>query len=43
MQLASKTGIAEQAATETIDRLTVVADGFTDFAANLPIRKETLV
>ena len=43
LQLASKTGIAERAAVETIDRLVAVVDGFTDFVADLPIRKETLL
>jgi serine/threonine-protein kinase HipA len=42
LELASKTGIAERAATKAIDQITTVAEGFTDFVGDLPIRKETL-
>jgi serine/threonine-protein kinase HipA len=42
LELASKTGIAERAATEVIERIATVADGFTDFVGDLPIRKETV-
>lgn len=43
LQLANKTDIAEQAAVETIDRIAAVAESFTDFVGDLPIRKETLM
>jgi serine/threonine-protein kinase HipA len=43
LQLASKTDIADQTAVETIDRITAVSEGFTDFIGDLPIRKKTLV
>ena len=42
LQLANKTGIAERAAAETIERIAAVAERFTDFVGDLPIRKETL-
>jgi serine/threonine-protein kinase HipA len=42
LQLASKTDISERAAAETIERIAVVAERFTDFVGNLPIRNETL-
>lgn len=42
LQLAQKTDIADKAAADTIDRIVSVADSFTDFVGDLPIRKETL-
>jgi serine/threonine-protein kinase HipA len=42
LQLANKTGIAERAAAEIIERIATVAEGFSDFVGDLPIRTETL-
>lgn len=42
LQLASKTGIAERAAAETIERIATVAERFSDFVGDLPIRTGTL-
>jgi serine/threonine-protein kinase HipA len=42
LQLASKTGVTQRAAVETIERTVTVADGFRDFVDDLPIRTETL-
>jgi len=42
LQLASKTGIAERVATETIERIANVGERFSDFIGDLPIRKKTL-
>ncbi|MBX9878068.1 MAG: type II toxin-antitoxin system HipA family toxin [Candidatus Obscuribacterales bacterium] len=42
LELASKTGVTKEAATEVIERITTVADGFTDFVENLPIRTQTM-
>lgn len=42
LQLARKTDIADKVAADTIDRITSVADGFTNFVGDLPIRKATL-
>jgi serine/threonine-protein kinase HipA len=42
LTLASKTGISERSAAETIERIVMVAEHCTDFACDLPIRKETL-
>jgi serine/threonine-protein kinase HipA len=43
LQLASKTGIAERVAAETIERIANVGERFSDFVGDdLPIRKETL-
>jgi serine/threonine-protein kinase HipA len=42
LQLANKSGIAERAAAEIIERIATVAEGFSDFASALPIRAETL-
>lgn len=42
LQLANQTGIPERAATETIERIATVAERFSDFVGDLPIRTETL-
>jgi len=42
LQLANKTGISEQAATEIVEQITAIARDFTDFADKLPIRKDTV-
>ncbi len=42
LQLANKTGIAQQAAAEIIERVATVAEHLSDFAGDLPIRTETL-
>lgn len=42
LELAKKTGIAERAAGEAIERITTAAASFSDFAGALPIRTETL-
>ncbi len=42
LQLANKTGIAERESAETIERIVAVAEGFTDFVGDLPIRTATL-
>jgi serine/threonine-protein kinase HipA len=42
LNLATKTGIAPKAASESIDRIAGVASQFRSFAKNLPITKATL-
>ncbi len=42
LQLASKADIAERAAAEIIERIATVAERFSDFVGDLPIRTETL-
>jgi serine/threonine-protein kinase HipA len=42
LQLASKTGISERVAAETIERIANAGERFSDFVDDLPIRKETL-
>ncbi len=42
LELASKTGITKEAAMEVIERIITVADGFTDFVGDLPIRTQTV-
>jgi serine/threonine-protein kinase HipA len=42
LELAKKTDISERVAIAAIERITAVAEGFTDFACDLPIRKDTL-
>jgi serine/threonine-protein kinase HipA len=42
LQLANETGIAERTAVQSIDRIATVAEQFTDFVGDLPIRTETL-
>jgi serine/threonine-protein kinase HipA len=41
LELAKKTDIPKQTATQVIERITTVAEGFTEFASDLPIRKKT--
>jgi serine/threonine-protein kinase HipA len=41
-ELARKTDITERLATEVMDRITKVAEGFTDYVGDLPIRKQTV-
>ncbi len=40
LELASKAGIVQRAATEIIERIATVADSFSDFVEDLPVRKE---
>ncbi len=42
LELARKTDISEKAATEVIQQITSIAEGFHSFATDLPIRKETV-
>jgi serine/threonine-protein kinase HipA len=42
LQLANETDIDERIAVQTIDRIATVAEQFTDFVTDLPIRTETL-
>ena len=42
LELANRTGIAERAAARTIERIAAVAEGFSDFVGDIPIRTETL-
>jgi serine/threonine-protein kinase HipA len=42
LELASKTGVSEKSAAETIERIVTVAAHFTDFVSDLPIKTETL-
>lgn len=42
LQLANKTGIAEPAAVQSIERIVSVAENFCDFVGDLPIRAETV-
>lgn len=42
LELASKTGIAERVAAQTIERIALVAERFADFTGDLPIRNKTL-
>lgn len=42
LQLASKTGIAEPSAVQSIERIVSVAEKFSDFASAFPIRSATL-
>lgn len=42
LQLANKTGIAEPAAVRSIERIGSLAENFTDFVGDLPIRAETV-
>ena len=42
LQLANKTGIAEPAAVQSIERIVSVAENFSDFVGDLPIRAETV-
>lgn len=42
LQLANKTGIAEPVAVQSIERIVSVAENFSDFVGDLPIRAETV-
>jgi serine/threonine-protein kinase HipA len=42
LQLANKTGIAEPVAVQSIERIVSVAENFSDFVGDLPIRGETV-
>jgi serine/threonine-protein kinase HipA len=42
LQLANETGIAERTAIQSIDRIATVAEQFSDFVGELPIRTETI-
>ena len=42
LQLASKTGITERVAAKIIEKITTVAERFTDFVSDLPIREEVV-
>jgi serine/threonine-protein kinase HipA len=42
LQLANENGIAERTAVQSIERIATVAEQFTDFVGDLPIRSKTL-
>ena len=42
LELAAKTGIKQNVATQSIDRIAAVSESFHEFVGKLPIREQTL-